>query len=61
MKKALIISALVVGGLVSMLIYAALTFIVAIATGGGGGGRGYNTMTSGKGGSGIVIIRNARG
>lgn len=35
MKKALIIFALVVGGLVSMLIYAALTFIVAIATGGG--------------------------
>lgn len=35
MRKALIISAFVVGGLVSMLIYAALTFIVAIATGGG--------------------------
>jgi|GEM_PF-3673197 len=35
MKKAFIISALVVGGLVSMLIYATLTFIVAIATGGG--------------------------
>ena len=35
MKKALIISALVVGGLVLMLIYVILTFIVAIVTGGG--------------------------
>lgn len=35
MKKALIISAFVVGGIVSMLIYASLAFIVAIATGGG--------------------------
>ncbi len=35
MRKALIISAFVVGGLVSMLIYATLTFIVAIVTGGG--------------------------
>ncbi len=35
MKKALIIFALLVGGLVSMLIYATLTFIVAIVTGGG--------------------------